>query len=1057
MSFHTFDLPVPDEGMGKVDERLTAQQALLDYVNQSLGEALVNRLVGQEADINTVAGKINRSINSRLKTQEKNLGKVITPIQDTLIARLAQQGINLQSINSPVPIQGSVADVQQTDTVPSTFDVGPATSVGPVRIQPHSPIPPARVPPSGPPTSPPVSIPPTTNTWPSTNADLIAFCNNHTGVFSWGQIAVGVNPVTVFPVLGNPWVNWVYALHNATQGEINVFVQTHPSFPQSLCTGVPISVTPPPPPPPPSPTPPSPTPPEPPPEPPPVTECLPDIPLPSDCGTAPTPLVINLPDAPTVQGDWCTRFYTLRDYLSQVGAEVLSKTAQVDMIPNVDTKVFAGWALDAELSSRKYEVVTKALYNLETRGGVRAVIQKWVIGFRVTMQVDDDHVTNLLAVRCLLRMAEDFAVTQTLEGDADWQGGSDIAPTVVGIGAGVNMHQSAHNHFAGASTIKPLFVPFYEIIDRLIRASADLEVPDLAGAVEMYVMGQLTEDGFSCLVHYNGGVLDYWKGVAFSRRLKLTSEELIQFGRRTGMATEDILRNLRQLGWVNDDEAKAKNYLFDELPSIQEHLHWLQRNVFDDAYVHDYGLLDGFDDRFWAKFGQQLFSQGFTKDRAALHYAAHWVNPAPGQLGEMLQRNRPGRVPDDAVFREEDFLRILAEQDVAPYFRKRFLAIAYNRIGIRFLRQAFQTGAINVDELYELYQDLGYKPQDAKRLVDSDIILKVRTNATRGQGWTPAKLSKYFALKLIDDTKVTAEMTLQGYSTQEIVDLMDVAELNLQAQITTYSFRKATNGSVTSVLNAFEIGTIDRLAASDSLLGIGWTKEKIDPVLSTIDLKTQASLAKEAINSLKRSVLGGELTIQEASDALRAIGVSESRIETYTDLWDFKLRHSHKQIAAGKIVSLVGKGLLATDIARQRLINLGYTDPDSALLLSEASQRMMQTEAKALDQEGKTRARQAAAIEKAISTAEASKTRLQKQLCRTMPVGKLIYWYSRYLIGEEYFLSKLAFCGYTDEIAQDYLREAKQKRELYTNAKRDQLETTAKDVGGSGNGQSTNP
>jgi hypothetical protein len=75
-----------------------------------------------------------------------------------------------------------------------------------------------------------------------------------------------------------------------------------------------------------------------------------------------------------------------------------------------------------------------------------------------------------------------------------------------------------------------------------------------------------------------------------ARREKLTPEESIEWDRRNDVPEEDDAGPAPAawgcLTWPN----ARRLDLYDELPTIQDHLHWLQRNVFDDAYVNDYNL-----------------------------------------------------------------------------------------------------------------------------------------------------------------------------------------------------------------------------------------------------------------------------------------------------------------------------------------------------------------------------------------------------------------------------------------------------------------------------------
>src|ERR1700730_6004551 len=102
MSFETFNLPIQDVSLDKVDQLLGAQQDLLTFVNESASTASVNRLVSKESDINSSLSKIKRAVNTRLNFQDKLLSNPLNAITDNVTANLAAQAVQLQTLNAPV-------------------------------------------------------------------------------------------------------------------------------------------------------------------------------------------------------------------------------------------------------------------------------------------------------------------------------------------------------------------------------------------------------------------------------------------------------------------------------------------------------------------------------------------------------------------------------------------------------------------------------------------------------------------------------------------------------------------------------------------------------------------------------------------------------------------------------------------------------------------------------------------------------------------------------------------------------------------------------------------
>jgi len=138
-------------------------------------------------------------------------------------------------------------------------------------------------------------------------------------------------------------------------------------------------------------------------------------------------------------------------------------------------------------------------------------------------------------------------------------------------------------------------------------------------------------------------------------------------------------------------------------------LHFLQRNAFDPQCVKDAGLLQGFSDAgtnaaamsdivggvnqvsgrppFFDTFAKEVSVLGVGRKLAGLLYISH-RQTLPFEHGkEFAQRLRQDRVDDSLVFTEDMLSRSLIEQDVAPAWVPRLMAIRFNTINQRYLQR----------------------------------------------------------------------------------------------------------------------------------------------------------------------------------------------------------------------------------------------------------------------------------------------------------------------------------------------------------------------------------
>jgi hypothetical protein len=188
--------------------------------------------------------------------------------------------------------------------------------------------------------------------------------------------------------------------------------------------------------------------------------------------------------------------------------------------------------------------------------------------------------------------------------------------------------------------------PLMATVDALIHYVCPLEFPGVPEAIEAFLFGVISRERYECILRLNGVDPDSHEAFLYARSERLGPKETIQWVRRHGGTPEeedDALRTYRVLrrfggGQVPRALRRATDHRGPPRMVAQERLRRRLRQR-----LH---LLDGFGKdteevgysgwaeppgqaNFWARFGHDLRALGMKKENAALHYAAHWLNPFP--------------------------------------------------------------------------------------------------------------------------------------------------------------------------------------------------------------------------------------------------------------------------------------------------------------------------------------------------------------------------------------------------------------------------------------------
>lgn len=1058
-----FSLPEPTPELSAIQQRLDVQQAALGGVIGHLAFGIQNRLIQNQDTLGKIQSKIVKNVKSRITKQAQMLAPITQTLGQTIQDRLTANAVQLTfatppgynpnnlvtmpgqqftgSSGIPVPLLPppvSTGPTTPTSGVPTGTGTSTPTVSGPTN------------PPSGPPVSPPVGTVAPSNTWwalwqPETatepckcttvnSADFPCVGLNQ-GSMCYGPYATQalaqqqcnqlfLEPPTNCGVQTIP--GYYCSTNNAAivgayqtwtcNGTSNVVVQMTPAqyavwltitgvsmmgpyqdlaTAQAVCCGTVFNPT--------TPTGSPPTgPPTPPPVPPPVPPTGPPTPQPPTTPNVnPFTCTIDIASMGVVGSPaWCAAINTLKPQIVSVGNWFLQwlQTAQLP--------VSVAWAPDCSGVGGAFQPLCDIFAKI-VNSSINEVdsVLNTMIGFaqecltwlsQAAQCLTSCNVPDLMALHAfhtLLRMLEKFRV--------GWDGAAWLT-----------------------LDLQAVMPEIEEIIQYLINYSCPIEIPQISDAIEAYLMGQIPLAQAQCWVAMRGGDWSIWLPIVRTRMRRMTAEEAIQYGRRQGLPAAQTDAYLCTLGWLDPTERAAKQYLYDQLPTISDFLQWTTRNVFDTQYVSDYQLDTGFSEKFWPNFGADITAIGMRPVDAQRHYWAHWVNPAPGQLQEMVYRLRPDKQGVQNPFLVTDYQRILAEKDVGPFFQPRFAEMVYKVPSTGSMLDLYDQGIADDPALTSHYQDVGYSPDDAAYFVQLEAFGKRRRRAAVSHGFTVAALAHGFASGSYTDAEVTAEMTKQGFTPAEIDNMKTRSKTDLNYMIFSRARSRVISSAVTQIRTAIDVGVMDVTMATTALVNLGWS-QTLATSLVNVELQSRSIKGVQAaIRRLKRAVLAGEIDSTYATSAMQQLGVNAAAISNYIAMWSVENTPNRSRRTAAKIVADVADGQLSQEEAYIRLVNLGYNDADSRLYLAEAAQKiqgMITKEAAAADKVGKQQAKALAAL---VREGQLATARALEALKRAEPVSKLQKWSKLGLIGFDYFSSRMAMYGYTPGEIQAYYDEA---------------------------------
>lgn len=424
--------------------------------------------------------------------------------------------------------------------------------------------------------------------------------------------------------------------------------------------------------------------------------------------------------------------------------------------------------------------------------------------------------------------------------------------------------------------------------------------------------------------------------------------------RRLGMVDDIFLENhLKAAGYVSDaDRAKWwANYRY--YPGVGDLVAFSVREVWNEPVVrrwqYDAERPAAFD--FWmgvsgADWGHPTPTpQGdVTVSWPAAHWRAHWQTFPLGFAYQSYNKFRPERIgryrdrfPNIQPFTFDHLTDVIKIHDYPPAARDWLAALHAPVMPIMSVRQMFRYGLRDREWARGHLMDRGYLQADADDLLDL----------------------------LAADDQIAIRRAAQAEQ------------------------KSITRQIVTELRAAYRMGGMDAQAVSSRLAGMGWSTRQIQRLLALEDARGARERLAVFLRQLRRSYLSGALADSEAAGALAAAQISQPAIRNYLLLWRSELGVERRSLSSQQIVAAVAAGALTPALAAVRLSRLGWTQPDLALLLQEASAKLTRAQASAANQAANRAARQGKALLAAQRQAVAAARSAQAQLRRIYPLATL--------------------------------------------------------------------
>lgn len=379
---------------------------------------------------------------------------------------------------------------------------------------------------------------------------------------------------------------------------------------------------------------------------------------------------------------------------------------------------------------------------------------------------------------------------------------------------------------------------------------------DMESLAQLVLRGNVQLDDAYVIAKKHGVSEGIFRSYVSARQTLPNLEILLELKRRGYYDEEETAKAISRLGY-SDNDTTSLSYLSERLPSVQDTITFLVREVYNPT-IRDNLQLDA---EYPREADRQFERLGLSLDNARNYWAAHWRLPSVQLSFEMYHRN---------LITEEDLRFILRASDILPRFRDAIIQAAYRPITRVDVRRMHDMGVLDDDGVERAYLDIGYSPDNARLMLEWTKLynqdLEQSEHAEEARQITRSQIVKLFVRGVWTAETAIAQLVELGY-TEQLAQLLILSEqIDLE--------QEQRDNFVQAVSYQYRNGVLGYAQATGLIAGAGLEGTELDLAISKLGVPETDQTPVPTMGQLNRTLKQGLLEPEEYLQTLVRRGYS---------------------------------------------------------------------------------------------------------------------------------------------------------------------------------------
>jgi hypothetical protein len=340
------------------------------------------------------------------------------------------------------------------------------------------------------------------------------------------------------------------------------------------------------------------------------------------------------------------------------------------------------------------------------------------------------------------------------------------------------------------------------------------------------------------------------------------------------------------------------------------------REVFSPDVSERFGQYEDFPEQF-AKLAEKI---GLSKDWALAYWASHWDLPSPSMGFEMFHRG---------IIDKDTLILLLRSLDIMPFWRDKLIELSYNPLTRVDVRRMYQLGVLSEEEVYKSYLDIGYSPENARRLTEFTKRYSAPEDDSELSEFRRLARNTYtqaYRKNVISRDEYKQMLLSLGYVEDDVELLIAIDDVYIEQSKDLWDENDFNKSYQSLIIKAYKNGVINRDDLLQILLDLGYTNT--EAVLQIELLDTEYRLYIKSLVADKIGTLYVEYTIDEntAYQYMNVFGFSQSEIERYMEEWNINRSLRTRKPSLSDFIKFYRSGFISLDDFMDELRGLGYNE-----------------------------------------------------------------------------------------------------------------------------------